>query len=204
MHEPLTGLFKLFPEDSFMVGGIVRDALLGRISADIDIVIPGSAREVRKTGNKIASVFKAAFFPLDKETGVYRLILPGTRLQMDISPVQDGHIENDLKKRDFTANALAYPLSERFNLAISDTGVKLNNIRPEKIIDPSGGLRDISEQVIKCLSPAVLREDPLRLLRAFRCAAELGWSIDKKTLKHITAAGHLISCHAIQATNGSC
>jgi tRNA nucleotidyltransferase (CCA-adding enzyme) len=140
----------------YMVGGYVRDTLRGVCSQDRDFVISGDltsfAREIRDIfGGTIVKFRKA---------DMVRLALPGC-VTFDFAPPM-GTMEEDLSKRDFTVNALAWS--------------------PEKeIIDMHHGLEDLQRKRIRMISRNNLIADPLRVVRAYRFAAELGGSIEKRT-----------------------
>ncbi len=161
----------LLPAPAYLVGGAVRDALLGRPSFDLDLAV----FDARPAAERLAGAFKATLVPLDEDNGVYRLVLPGkhkTIRQIDVARIQGKTIEEDLARRDFTVNALALPLAGAADKAA--------------IIDPRGGLADLSKKQLRAESESLFKDDPLRLLRAFRIAAQLGFSIEKNTLTLIT------------------
>jgi tRNA nucleotidyltransferase (CCA-adding enzyme) len=162
---------KLLPSDIYLVGGAVRDALLKRKREylDLDFVLPQNAVE---TARNIAQKYQAGFVILDKERQIARVVFKiGT---LDFAQQEGSTLEKDLKRRDFTINAIAY------------------DIHHQKIIDPLGGLLDLEKQVIKMVSPANLEDDPLRLLRAYRQAAQLNFKIDPETKLTIKELSPLI------------
>jgi poly(A) polymerase len=153
---------------SYLVGGFVRDALLGRGTADIDIAVAGDAVEIAP---KVASALGGRFVLLDKVNRVGRVVIvdreaPSGRWELDFSTFQ-GSIEGDLAQRDFTIDAIAVDLKE---LA-----------RDVNLIDPFNGRADLKEGVIRAVSETTFQADAARLLRAVRLAAELGFSLDKQT-----------------------
>ena len=145
-------------EEAWVVGGAVRDELLGRPVVDLDIACrapEGAARAyARRTGG--------AVFPLSTEHGGWRVALDEART-VDFTPLQGGSIEADLGTRDFTINAIAVPL------AGGDA------------IDPFGGRADLQRRVIRVVSPTIFDDDPLRLLRAVRLEDELGFRLDAQS-----------------------
>lgn len=161
----------LRPGPLWLVGGGVRDLLLGRPLKDLDLACAGA----RELAALCAQSLGGTLVPLDPQEGIYRVVLPGGRepAQLDFAELQGGSIETDLKRRDFTLNALALPLSPALSAAP----------RPAEFLDPRGGLKDLEDGVLRCPDERLLAEDPLRLLRAFRLAAQMGLRIDEATLR---------------------
>ena len=151
---------KALPVGWFLVGGAVRDALLGRPVKDWDVVVPGKAERVAKRVS--ASLGKSPVVPLDE--GVTRVITRDG--WVDLVTRQGKNMGEDLARRDFTINAMA----------VSPRG---------KLVDPTGGLTDLESRLLRAISRENLRDDPLRCLRAFRFVSELGFSIDPRTLSWI-------------------
>jgi len=153
---------------AYLVGGWVRDTLLGRDTADIDIAIAADAFEVASV---IAGALGGTFVPLDSENRIARVVLPGkdgqANYQVDFS-TYNSSIESDLARRDFTINAMAIRLGKADQQ--SDT-----------ILDPFGGQRDLQNRILRVVQQDAFTSDALRLLRAVRLAAELDFHIDKQT-----------------------
>lgn len=149
----------LMPQPAYLVGGAVRDAILGkkRDYLDLDFILPIDAV---KTAKHIAAHYQAGFVLLDAQRQIARVVFPNATV--DIAQ-QEGDIETDLRRRDFTVNALAY------------------NPHTQNIIDPLQGYEDISKRVLRMVSPKNLEDDPLRLMRGYRQAAQLGFDIDNVT-----------------------
>ena len=153
----------------YLVGGYVRDRLLGRDPTrriDLDLVI---WREPELFGRAVAGVFGATLVHLDQETVRALARREGWLLRIDISRPKGETIEADLASRDFTVNALAI----RLDSDLRDAAVV--------VIDPSGGLEDLRQRRLRALAPTVFDQDPLRLLRAVRLAGELNFRIDEAT-----------------------
>jgi poly(A) polymerase len=148
------------------VGGTLRDICLGRPVQDVDLVSPG---DVMSFARAFANHLGAAFVPLDVTRGEARVVYR-KRHVLDFAHLKGDDIIEDLHRRDFTINALACPLE-----------VLLTQAEPE-FIDPSRGWQDIQERVIRVVSDQSFREDPVRLLRAFRLASTLEFTIDTATL----------------------
>ena len=170
---------------SYVVGGFVRDVLLGRSTADIDIAVTADALEV---ASKVATALGGKYISLDRINKVGRVILvnkgePSTKSQweLDFSTVKDT-IERDLARRDFTIDAIAVDLSQ---LGKDYTDVPL--------IDPFNGWNDLHQSTIRTVAETVFESDAARLLRAVRLAAELSFSIDKETEALIQRQSYLIA-----------
>jgi poly(A) polymerase len=159
--------------ESYVVGGFVRDVLLGRDTADIDLAV---AQDALNIAPEVATALGGKYVLLDRVNRVGRVILvdkeatsPKFQLELDFSTFT-GSIEQDLARRDFTIDAMAVNLSH-FGKGFSDI----------QLIDPLNGLDDLRHGIIRVVAETVFASDAARLLRAVRLAAELGFSIDKKT-----------------------
>jgi len=167
----LTKLEKLLQQrsiDCYVVGGFIRDALMGRPNSDIDVVVAGEATSI---ASDIARAFSARIVPLDDVNQVSRVILSqaGGDWHLDFTTMR-GSIEEDLRHRDFTINAIAVNLAE------------IRNERSRvRIIDPLDGQHDLSSRTIRAASEASFQRDPARLIRAVRFAATLDFSIEPST-----------------------
>ncbi len=167
--------------NSYIVGGFVRDVLLGRETADIDIAVDADALEVAL---KIAAIVGGKYVPLDDVNRVGRVVIVNeeagatdNRLELDFSTLK-GNIEQDLAQRDFTIDAIAINLKEL------DKG---------ELIDPFNGWNDLRQRVLRVVSETALKSDAARLLRAVRLAAELDFGIDNETEPLIKRDSHLVS-----------
>ena len=170
---------------SYVVGGFVRDVLLGRDTADIDIVVAADALEIAP---EVANTLDGKYVLLDKANRVARVVLtnkeaPSTKgqWQLDFSTLKS-NIEQDLAQRDFTIDAMAVDLSQ--------LGGKHAD---SQLIDPFHGWDDLHQGVIRTVSDAAFQSDAARLLRAVRLAAELEFSIDKETEALIQRYSYLIA-----------
>ncbi|MEA2081249.1 MAG: glycosyltransferase [Elusimicrobiota bacterium] len=165
--------------DSYIVGGAVRDLMRGKMSRDIDLIIPGN---LPKAVKELSDIFSAPYFVLDSERQVFRIVLKKTHeWYLDLSPLR-GDIKSDLLKRDFTVDAIALSAAEWGN--------------PKRYLDPTGGIKDLKEKTIRMVSPNVFKEDPLRLYRAFRIASRIEGTIEPETLARIKEDVALISSSA--------
>ncbi|MEA5511033.1 CCA tRNA nucleotidyltransferase [Crocosphaera sp. UHCC 0190] len=162
----------LLPSAACLVGGAVRDALLNcqRDYLDLDFVLPQSAIE---TARKIANHYHAGFVVLDATRNIARVVFKeGT---VDFAQQEGESVEKDLQRRDFTINAIAY------------------NFHQQKLLDPLEGLKDLQSKTLRMISRKNLQDDPLRLLRAYRQAAQLNFTIEPKTRETIRDLGSLIN-----------
>ncbi|MBW4447593.1 MAG: CCA tRNA nucleotidyltransferase [Spirirestis rafaelensis WJT71-NPBG6] len=151
---------ELLPKRAYMVGGAVRDAMLRRTREylDLDFVLPCDAVKVAR---KIANHYKAGFVLLDPQRQIARVVFP--QATVDFAQQSGESVETDLHRRDFTVNAIAY------------------NPHTQEIIDPLQGRADLERCLLRMISPANLQDDPLRLMRAYRQAAQLNFSIETDT-----------------------
>ncbi|MBD2434807.1 MULTISPECIES: CCA tRNA nucleotidyltransferase [Fischerella] len=151
---------EFLPQPAYMVGGVVRDAILGRTREylDLDFVLPANAVTVAR---QIAKHYKAGFVLLDSERQIARVVFPDATA--DFAQQEGISLEVDLHRRDFTINAITY------------------NPHSQEIIDPLQGCADIEKQLLRMISPQNLEDDPLRLLRAYRQACQLGFTIETDT-----------------------
>jgi len=155
----------LLPEDEqvYLVGGAVRDVLLGNPCHDLDFVLHGRTRQIAK---RIADELGGALFPLDEARGMMRVLLRserGERIVLDFAPIQGKSIDADLSTRDFTINAMAVDVRA-----------------PHRLLDPLGGARDLFDKQLRQCSPVSLRNDAVRILRGIRFAALLGLHIPQE------------------------
>jgi tRNA nucleotidyltransferase/poly(A) polymerase len=156
-------------EEAWVVGGAVRDELLGRPMVDLDI----ACREPDEAARRYASRSEGAPFPLSERHGAWRVALSEDRT-VDFTPLPNG-IHEDLATRDFTINAIARPL------AGGDP------------VDPFGGLGDLDRRILRAVAAGVFRDDPLRLLRAVRLEDELGFRLDAETERLVRANAGLVT-----------
>jgi len=147
-------------ERVWLVGGSLRDALLGRPVADIDLAVDGDAAGVARA---VARAAGGPAFPLSEAFGAWRALDGARRWVCDVSPLQGPDIEADLGRRDFSVNAMAMPLAGG------------------ALLDPHGGRRDLEARTLRVLGPEAYAEDPLRPLRLVRLATELGLTPDPHT-----------------------
>ena len=176
------------PQAIYLVGGPIRDALLGRPVADLDFVVEGDGPQLAKemaaelggevivhsrfgTASVVMAETRVDVVTARRETYSHPAALP------DVTP---GAIADDLRRRDFSINALALPLSDS---------------RPQ-VLDLHGGIEDMGRGLIRSLHPDSFVDDPTRIFRAVRYEQRLGFSIEDKTFEQLKAAvarGHIAS-----------
>ena len=164
----------------YLVGGAIRNALKYGPSAktsDFDFI---TRRYALKTAKAFAKALRARLIVLDRERKIYRVIVHAKDKvhNFDFAAMQGSCLEEDLKNRDLTVNAMAIAVTDHADTA--------------DIIDPTGGRQDLRKNVIRAISHKNLRSDPLRLLRVFRFAAQLDSTIDSDTLRMVKDSARLI------------
>ena len=188
------------PAGTVLVGGAVRDALLGRLAPqpDLDLVVPGDAVALAR---ELARQLGGAVVVLDGERSIARLVLQGWTI--DLARRMGANLQQDLLRRDYTANAIALQLTatgegpEHPEGALVDSnsgGALLDRsgglLEPSgDLLDPSGGLDDLAECRLRAISEANLLDDPLRLLRGVRLAWELDFVLEPTSLGWICQHG---------------
>ena len=167
--------------EAYLHGGFVRDTLLRRPSNDIDLMIGGDSKEQARG---IADALNGTLVALDGERGIYRVAAKTFNEEhwtVDVATL-NGSIEDDLRQRDFTIDALA--------VLLIDTSLPPGEW---PIIDPTRGLDDLRGEKLRLTSPNALLDDPLRLIRAVRIAAKTEFEIDAQTADAIRERVNLLS-----------
>ena len=170
---PLSFPLERLPHPAYMVGGAVRDWLLNRAAGsifDLDLVLANGAVDCAST---LAKQMNGGFVVLDDHRQIARVVLDLATI--DIAQQAGPTLEDDLKLRDFTCNAVAFELHR------------------EQWIDPLNGRQDIQERRLRVVHPDNLTADPLRLLRGYRQAAQLGFELEEHTRQEAIARKHLLS-----------
>jgi putative nucleotidyltransferase with HDIG domain len=160
LREALAG------ERAWLVGGALRDRLLGRPTPDLDVVVDG---DVRRAARSLGRGAGGASFELSDQFGAWRVVARDRTWQVDITPLQGGSLEADLAARDLTVNAMAEPLAGG------------------ALVDPHGGARDLDHKRLRMVSAEAFAADPLRTLRVARLATELGFEIEPDTAAAVRA-----------------
>ena len=150
-----------FPADAALVGGAVRDALLNRLgpAPDLDLVVADGAIALCKT---LSKRFGGSPVVLDAERDIGRLVIRGW--SVDLARRAGQSLADDLKRRDYSVNAMALPLAQR-----------------DQLVDPHGGLEHLQRRQLVALAERNLLDDPLRLLRGVRLASELEFELNDTT-----------------------
>ena len=155
LREALSGV-----PGAWLVGGVVRDALLDRQLVDFDLAVRGDARAAAQAASRALG---GPAFALSQSFGAWRALDGQRRFHVDVSALQGTTIEEDLGRRDFTINAIAVPVAGG------------------EVVDPQGGAADLRAGVLRLVSPRAYEQDPLRALRLVRFAAELGFAPEPET-----------------------
>jgi poly(A) polymerase-like protein len=155
--------------EAYVVGGAIRDELLGRPAVDVDV----ATQDPEVAARIFAGLSKGNLFPLSERHGAWRIDL-GDGRTVDFTPLRST-IDDDLRRRDFTINAIALPVAggER--------------------IDPLGGLADLQARRLRVVSETVFEDDPLRLLRAVRLEDELGFELDDEAERLVREQAELVT-----------
>ena len=176
-----------FPDNKiFVVGGTVRDFLLGKKSYDKDLIIYGM--EAKEFAEKLHKIFESAYVPLDEENKIYRIVLHKSadnepQNMIDVTnPIGDS-IEQDLRRRDLTINAIAV------------------DIHTGEVLDLFGGISDLQNKLLNYIEEINFLDDPLRLLRVYRFQATLGFELTPETLNAVCKYTDLIQKPAKERIN---
>lgn len=158
-------------EQAYLVGGAVRNLVLGEKPKDWDLVTSASLE-------KIQNLFPHSFFIGKKQETIHVLL---DEFSLEITPFRADNLRGDLAKRDFTINSLAYDLEK------------------EAIIDPLDGQQDLKRGIIRAVNPTErFQEDPLRMLRALRFLAQYGFTLEEKTLQALEEQKELLNEVAVE------
>lgn len=161
----LNNLASFFPNEIYLVGGSVRDALMGKEFYDRDLIVIDS--DARDFSLKAAEFFDGVFVPLDEENKIYRIVLRDKKNYFDITNPVENSLEKDIQRRDLTINAIAV------------------NIRTGEIPEfCMQNVSDLTGKIIKGVREENFKDDPLRILRIFRFYSILGFEIEPELLKY--------------------
>ena len=163
-YYSLNSILSFLPKGSYLVGGYIRDIILGRLpnEVDFDIVVPLNAIEI---GKRISKNIESKFIILDKKREVVRIIFK--HISIDIANQISSTVEGDLIRRDFSINSIAFLFDKRC------------------LFDPLNGLKDLELSLLRTYSELNLLNDPLRILRCFRFISELNFRIDLNLVSFI-------------------
>ncbi len=166
--ERARALFAERGVEAYIVGGYVRDRVIGRQTGDADVAVLSA--DVEGIGRELADAIAGSFYVLDEGRRYARVLTPpddtGARARLDLTPIE-GNIEQDLSRRDFTVNAMALPLGA----AEAD----------QAVLDPFGGRQDCERAILRAVHDDIFVEDAARLLRAIRLRGQLAFPIEDAT-----------------------
>ena len=164
MADPLQAAREaLAGRSAWLVGGAIRDRVLGRATIDLDVVVDEDPSQAARAIARAAG--HAACFALSEEFGAWRVSARDSSWQVDVEPLRGGSLQADLALRDFTVNAIAEP------------------IEGGELSDPLGGRADLAAGRLRMAGPSAFADDPLRVLRLVRVAVELGLEPEPETLR---------------------
>ncbi|WP_291491590.1 HD domain-containing protein [Desulfurella sp.] len=153
----------------YMVGGAVRDILLNKKPIDFDFLVSDKIDEIAL---EFSQMTNTKYILFEKKIRVFRYVFDNC--VVDLSKFDSNNLDLELKRRDFTINAIAFDLDTK------------------SIIDPTKGIEDLRNRVVKYSNCDVFKDDPIRLIRLFRIAAQLKFDIEKNTLQKAKSLVHLI------------
>tara|TARA_Y100001970_G_scaffold154425_1_gene189222 strand:+ start:4719 stop:5948 length:1230 start_codon:yes stop_codon:yes gene_type:complete len=172
-------IFSELPLGSFLVGGFIRDLIIGKnkkqSDIDLDIVI---SKDPFLVGSDIAKKHNGKFIILDKDRQIVRIII--REMTLDISPQISQSLIEDISRRDFTINSITFSLDSKL------------------IFDPLNGIEDINKSLLRTHNERNLIDDPLRLLRCFRFVSEFNFNIDKNLFDLIKRYKNLLDSVAAE------
>ena len=163
-NKILKDILPHLPGQTYLVGGCVRDLMLGAVPSDFDLVTFGASMDLAR---QLGAILGGKAFFMDQERQVARVALNHGDLTIDVSPPKGNDIAADLAERDITINAMAL------------------NPFDGTLIDPLGGQKDLQERRIRLIAEKNLKDDPLRGLRCLRFSVQLGFSLDSLTMEVI-------------------
>ena len=169
----------------YLVGGSVRDLLLNRPTADLDFALATDAIRFAKA---FAAHVGGSFVGLDERPPTARVVLKKQTVSMDFAQFRAASLSDDLRLRDLTINAMAVPLDAMLEPArlpaktIENVAPRSVRLPVPRLIDPGGGMADLTARQLRFPSEQVIHEDPLRLIRIYRFAAQLDFEISHDSL----------------------
>ncbi|NPV92312.1 MAG: HD domain-containing protein [Firmicutes bacterium] len=184
--ESATAISRAHRQPLYVVGGTVRDVLIGRVSRDIDLLFFGDAWEMAA---ELAREIGGSWFVLDEAHRQVRVVSRGGHgFHLDISESRGATLLENLGQRDFTVNAMALSIEDYQGFLIDQD---LNRLK-ERVVDPVGGLPDIRERTLRVSHRLAFEDDPLRMLRALRLAGKIGLVIEPVTRQMIIDSSGLL------------
>jgi len=177
----LTKIAQTFDNEIYLVGGAVRDFLLGKTSFDRDLIVMDE--DAKSFSQKLAQLFDATFVTLDDDNKIYRLVLPDKINYLDVTNPIENSLEKDLMRRDLTINSIAA------------------NIKTYEVVDMCGGITDLQHGVLNCVNEQNFVDDPLRLLRVYRFQALYGFELSQDVIEAVCKYSDLIVKPATERVN---
>ena len=177
----LNEILKNFDNEIYLVGGYVRDYLMGLESHDRDLIVMDE--DAKSFSLKLTDLLSATFVSLDEENKIFRLVMPDKINYIDITNPVGGTLEKDLMRRDLTMNSIAV------------------NLKTGKFFDISGGISDIKNKTIRHVADENFADDPLRLLRVYRFQALYGFEIASDTIEAVCKYSKLILNPSVERIN---
>lgn len=174
----LNNISSFFPNKVYLVGGSVRDYLLGNCTFDRDLIV--TDEDARTFSLRIAEFFGATFIPLDELNKIYRIVLPDKENYLDITNPVENSLEKDIMRRDLTINAVAV------------------DIKTGDVVDLCNGISDLEKKLLRVVREENFVDDPLRLLRAFRFYSILGFELDSSLLQTVKRNKDLVLYPAME------
>jgi putative nucleotidyltransferase with HDIG domain len=180
----LEAVAEIVRQPVWVVGGTVRDVLLGAPGRDLDLALPAGGLDAAR---RLADRLGGAFVPLGEPHGMARVVLGGSvPLIVDLADFRGPTLEADLAGRDFTINALAVSLGD---LVAGGRG---------EVADPTGGLGDLAARRLRACGPMAFVDDPIRVLRLLRLGPTLGFAIEPATEQWARAAVAALPAVAVE------
>ena len=176
LRAQLSVIAKGHPCGIYLAGGTVRDLLLGRSPADVDLTVACHARVWAKELSRLTG---GAYVELGREEDAARVVWRDEIIDFSSFRAGATTIDQELTKRDLTINALGLCIDPLFDGSGCKEGTEFS------VIDPLGGVKDLAAGVIRVCSRTSLLEDPLRILRVFRFAATLGFTVQSETSQEV-------------------
>jgi poly(A) polymerase len=173
--KKLNSLAEIRNTPVYIVGGTVRDLLLGRDITDLDMVVFG---DVWRLAADLARAFETSWFIVDEPNQTARVIMPDRQAPKHLDLIGSGYqnLQENLLDRDFTVNSMAIRLLDYLNFTEGRNGELIG-----KIIDPAQGLADLPRKILRLTRTSAFEKDALRLLRAVRLSATLGFDLASET-----------------------
>ncbi|HPJ12539.1 MAG TPA: HD domain-containing protein [Caldisericia bacterium] len=170
--------------ETFLVGGCIRDSALhiSKKNLDLDFIIK-PFEKTKEATILFNTILRGHFFPLDEQRKIFRI--HANSMQLDLNGIRGDELIDDMFQRDFSMNAIYTPLS---------TFLQQAQIHPSRVsvVDFFNGISDLTYRNIRAHNPSTFKEDPLRILRAFRIASQIQGTIDPDTYQEMVETKHEI------------